>query len=451
MEWGSVARLLRLLSLPTGWPRPRAATIWFAVISAVGMVSLLVPRTTGWTGEFLHSEDGQVFLSEYLEAGLGTLFQTYAGYLHLVPRAVTIGCDAIAGPDGFAGCITVGSSLVRVAAMAVAFPVLAAYSRSWRWGLGAAAAAFLFLPAGQQEVLGNITNLRWFLLTGAFFAVFGIFRTRWLVAYAAAIALLAALSDPLPLLLAPFAIWRIIELRGWMRLPSFAVLAGGLVHLLMLDPSARGERGGFGDLLEVPSQTIGQLLVRGPLVTQWGMTWTQDLMRAIGVPLAISTLVLTGVLAVLAWRGRRIDDPAVPFVVLLVALGLGFLLVTLSFPASYIALADIWNPSQPARYSVLTGLFLMPALVIGMSRAWQSRRDPILGRAWTVVMAAVLVFAYIGDAGGDARNTNGLTWTQTLEAARAECAATGNDPAVPNSPVYEGWTTRLTCEWLGVG
>ena len=451
MRWGVVRHWLRLLSLPSPWPRHSRATLWFVVVSALGAITLLLPRTTGWTGDFLHSEDGQVFLSEYLESGLGTLFQTYAGYLHLVPRAVTIGCDAIAGPDGFAACLNVGSALVRVAAMAVAFPVLAAYARSWRWGLAAAAAAFLFLPAGQQETLGNITNLRWFLLAAAFFAVFGIFRSRWLVAYAAAIALLAALSDPLPLLLAPFAIWRIIELRGWARLPSVAVLAGGLVHLVMLDPSARGERGGFGDLLEVPSQTIGQLLVRGPLVTQWGMTWTQDLMRVIGVPLAISTLVLTGVLAVLAWRGRRIDDPAVPFVILMVALGLGFLLVTLSFPASYIALADIWNPSQPARYSVLTGLFLMPGIVIAMSRAWGSRRDPKLGPAWTVLMAVVLAFAYVGDAGGDARNTDGPTWTQTLETARAECAATGSDPVVPNSPVYEGWTTRLTCEWLGVG
>lgn len=451
MRWGSATHVLGRLSLPTPWPRPRAATTWFAIVSTIGVISLLVPRTTGWTGQFLHSEDGQVFLSEYLEAGLGTLFQTYAGYLHLVPRGVTAACGVAAGPDGFAACIDVSAALVRVATMAVAFPVLAAYARSWRWGLAAAGAAFLFLPAGQQEVLGNITNLRWFLLAGAFFAVFGIFRSRWMIGYASGIALLAALSDPMPLLLAPFAIWRIVGMRGWRRMPGVALLAGSAIHLLLLDAGARGERGGFGDLLDVPSQTVGQLLVRGPLVTQWGMTWTQDLMRAVGVPLAIATLVLTLVLLVLGWRGRRVDDPAIPFAVLLGVLAFGFLLVTLSFPASYIALADIWSPSQPARYSTLTGLFLMPVLVLAMARAWHSRRDPRLGRAWAALMIGVLAFAYIGDAGGDARNTDGATWSQALDDAREQCRTTGVDPVVPNSPVYEGWTTRLTCEWIGVG
>jgi len=450
MHLDGVRHWLRLLSLPTPWPRTRGARAWLVVVAALGLISLLSPRSTGWTGSFLHAEDGQVFLTEYLQSGLGTLFQTYAGYLHLVPRTVTATCASGVDPLGFAACLNVGSALVKIACMVVAFPVLTAYARSWRWGLAAAAAAFLFLPAGQQEVLGNITNLRWYLLAAAFFAVFGVFRSRWLLGYASAIALLAALSDPMPLLLVPVAVWRIVELRGWSRLPSFALLLGGLVHLLSLDASARGERGGFADLVETPSQTIGQLLVRGPLVTQWGMTWTQDLMRAIGVPLAIATLALTGVLALLAWRGRRIDDPAVPFTVVLVVLGLGFLLVTLAFPASYISLADIWNPSQPARYSALSGLFLMPALVIGMSRAWGSVRDPILGPAWTVVMTATLLVAYIGDSGGDARNTNGATWAETVVIAEDLCRSGAPDPTLPNSPVYEGWRTTITCEWLDV-
>jgi hypothetical protein len=451
MQSGSVRHWFRLLTLPTPWPRAPRATLWFVIVVVVGAASLLVPRTTGWTGAYLHSEDGQVFLTEFLQGGFGTLFQTYAGYLHLVPRTITATCGTLAGPLGFAACINVGSVLVKAAIMVVAFPVLSAYARSWRWGLAAAALGLLFLPVGQQEVLGNLTNLRWFLLAGAFFAVIGVFRARWLVVFAAAVALLAALSDPMPLLLAPIAIWRLVGMRGWARLPSVLVLVGSVVHLLMLDASARGERGGIAELLAVPSQTIGQLLVRGPLTTQWGMTLTQELMLRIGVPLAIATLVLLLVLVVLAWRGRQIDDPAVPFVILLAVLGTGFLLVTIAFPASYIALADIWSPSQPARYSALTGLFLTPALVLLLSRAWSSARDPVLGRVWTLVMGAVLVLAYVGDAGGDARNTDGPTWAQTVATAEELCRAGTVDPSLPNSPVYEGWHTTITCTWLGVG
>lgn len=448
---GRVRHTLRLLTIPTEWPRAPRSTRWALLVFALGFASILLPRGVGWTGDHLHSEDGQVFLSEHLAYGLGALLRPYAGYLHVVPRLVTGACDAVTGPGGFAGCLTVGSGLVRTAAGLVAFPVLCAYARSWRWGLAAAVGAFLLLPTGQQEVLGNITNLRWFLVAGAFFALMGVFRRPWLAAYASAIALLAALSDPLALLLIPFAIWRLVAVRGWARVPAGALMVGSLVHILSLDTSARGERGGLADLLTAPVQTVGQLLVRGPLTTQWGLTLTQDLAHRLGFPLAIATLVLTIVLLVLGWRGRRVDDPAVPFAILLILMGLGLLLVTLSFPASYIALADFWSPSQPGRYSALTGLFLTPVLVLAMSRAWRSRRDPRLGPVWTVLMCVILAAAYIGDAGGDARNTDGPTWSQTIDRARSICAESGSDPTLPNSPVYEGWTTRLTCDWVGVG
>ena len=450
MSAAGVRDIAARLSLSTPWPRAPRATLWFWIVVVVGLAFLLLPRAVGWRGDHLHSEDGQVFLTEFLSHGLASLADTYAGYLHLVPRSLTALCASTIGPDSYAACVAVTSNLTRAAMMVVAFPVLTAYARSWRWGLFAAAAAILFLPAGQQEVLSNFTNLRWFLLAGAFFALIGVFRARWLLVFASAVALLAALSDPIPLLLAPLALWRLWKAPGWSRLPSAALLVGGAVHLVNLDAGARGERGGFLELLEAPTQTIGQLLVRGPLTTQWGVTLSQDLAEWWGFPLALMTLLLSVVLLVLAWRGRQDQDPAVPFTVLLVGLGLGFLLVTLSFPASYIALADFWSPSQPARYSALTGLFLTPALVLAMSRAWSSRRDPRLGRAWVLLTGLVLLVALIGDSGGDARSTDGATWAENLEAARVECQQGAVTVSVPNSAEFEGWRTTLTCDWIRI-
>lgn len=451
MSATGVREIAARLSLSTPWPRASRATVSFWIVIAVGLLFLLLPRAVGWRGDHLHSEDGQVFLTEFLAHGLASLTDTYAGYLHVVPRSLTALCASTIGPDGYAACVAVTSNLTRAAVMVVAFPVLAAYARSWRWGLLAAAAGILFLPAGQQEVLSNFTNLRWFLLAGAFFALIGVFRTRWLLVYASVVALLAALSDPMPLLLAPLALWRLWKAPGWSRLPSAALLVGGAVHLLNLDASARGERGGFLELLEAPSQTVGQLLVRGPLTTQWGVTISQDLAQRWGFPLALLTLVISLLLLlVLAWRGRQDQDPAVPFTVLLVGLGVGFLLVTLSFPASYIALADFWSPSQPARYSALTGLFLTPALVLAMSRAWSSRRDPLLGRAWVLISGVVLLVAVVGDFGGDARSTDGATWTENLEVARVQCQEGASTVSVPNSAEFEGWRTTLTCDWINI-
>lgn len=438
------------LSLPTPWPSPRRATTWFWIVALVGLVFLLMPRAVGWRGDHLHSEDGQVFLTEFLAHGLASLTDTYAGYLHVLPRSLTALCASTVGPDAYAVCVAVTSNLTRVAVMVVAFPVLATYARSWRWGLFAAAAAVIFLPVGQQEVLSNFTNLRWFLLAGAFFALMGIFGSRWLLTFASVIALAAALSDPMPLLLAPLAVWRLWKAPGWTRLPSAALVVGGVVHLVNLDTSARGERGGFLDLLDSPSQTIGQLLVRGPFTTQWGITISQDLAQWWGFPLALLTLIVTVGLLALGWRGCQPKDPVVPFAILLLAVGMGFLLVTLAFPASYIDLADFWSPSQPARYSALTGLFLTPVLVLAMSRAWASPRDPRLGRGWVLLSGAVLLIAVIGDSGGDARSTDGATWAHNLETARAECQSGNEHPTVPNSAEFEGWRTTLTCDWIGI-
>ena len=444
------AKLSNQLSLPTPWPTARHSTAWFAFVAILGFIFLTLPRAVGWRGNYLHSEDGQVFLTEFLSSGWSSLTDTYAGYLHGVPRILTAGCATIVGPDGYAACVAMSSNAFRVSLIFLAFPVFAAYTRSWRWGLAAASMAFVFVPAGQQEVLANFTNLRWFLLGAAFFAVIGVFQSWQLIGFASLTAALAALSDPLPILLAPFAVWRLFTAPRFSKLPSLALILTSGIHLLALDIGARGERGGFIDLVQDPAETVGQLLVRGPLTTQWGVTISQDLASSIGYPLALATLFVTGGLLWLGWSNRWPDDPAVPLTVLLMLLGFGFLLVTLSFPASYISLADFWSPSQPARYSALTGLFLTPVLVIAMSRAWQASHHQRFARAWTLLIALVLTIAIVGDFGGDARSTDGPTWNDSLTAARLECDSGVSFVTIPNAAEFEGWRTTLTCDWIRV-
>lgn len=440
-----------LLSLDTPWPKGNGVNRWFVTTVVIGFMWLMIPRAVGWRGDFLHSEDGQVFLTEFLASGWSSVTEIYAGYLHLAPRLLTGTCASVIGADAYAACVMTSANALRVALMLIAFPVLAAYARSWPWGLAAAAVAFIFLPAGQQEALANLANLRWFLIAGAVFALIGIFRQWWLLLVATLIVFVAALSDPMPLLLAPLAIWRLWSAPQWTKLPAIFLLVGGVLHLTALDASARGERGGFAELLADPQQTIGQLLVRGPLTSQWGVTISQDLAATVGFPLALLTLVVTVGILWFGWVNRYPNDPAVRLGILLIMFGFGLLLVTLSFPASYINLADFWSPSQPARYSTLTGLFITPVLVLAMSRAWQTRKKPLLPRLWVGLVGAVLLAAFIGDSGGDARSTNGPTWSESLLVARAQCAQGELAPVVPNAAAFEGWQTTLTCEWLGVG
>ena len=147
---------------------------------------------------FLFAEDGQVFLTDALQFGSDSLLSTYAGYLHLLPRSISLTCSSLVTPGTYVVCTGIAAALVKAVSAAVAWPVLSAYARSWAWGL-AAAASFLFIPVGNLEVLGNITNLRWFLVAGAFFALLGSFRATWLALIAAGFTFAASTSDPLAL------------------------------------------------------------------------------------------------------------------------------------------------------------------------------------------------------------------------------------------------------------
>jgi hypothetical protein len=380
------------------------------------------------------------------------MLDTYAGYLHVVPRLISNTCVEF-GPTSYLWCTSSFTVVFKIAGFALVFPVLSAYARSWRWGL-VAASAFLLLPAGQQEVLGNITNLRWFLVAIAFFAVIGLFTSKKMIVFASVLVLLASLSDPLTFAFVPFAIWRIVSLRrNLMALPSITLLVGVLVHALSLQPGARGERGTIADLLDSPTQTVAQLLVRGPLASQIGMTGTQDLLKAVGVPLAVLLLVIPLAIAFTAWRNRPANSQTFSFSILLVLVGTALLFLTLSFPASYISLADIWSPSQPARYSVLAGLFITPALILLMSLSWQavnsSQRARLVSRTLVVVSASLLAVGVLLDSGGDSRHSAGTSYPTLIKQAQEQCQQTGQDPTFTTTPEYEGWQTTFTCAWLG--
>ena len=298
-----IRRLARHFSLSTPWPNGHMATRWFIGVGLVGFLVQVIPRPAGWPLAFLFAEDGQVFLTDALRDGPSSLLETYAGYLLFFPRAIALSCSSIFPPDVYVLCTGSATGLVKVVAVAIAWPVLTAYARSWAWGL-AASASFLFIPVGNLEVLGNITNLRWFLVAGAFFALLGSFRTGWLALIAAGFTFAASTSDPLALAWLPLALWRIGGERSWARLPGAAALLGAIVQLFYLQPEARGERGTAADLIAQPLDTVAQLLIRGPVATQYGMSWTQEFLR-FGVLPTLVTLALTALVVFAAWKNRR--------------------------------------------------------------------------------------------------------------------------------------------------
>jgi len=436
-----------LMSQPTPWPKGRYPVVWVSIVSLVGFVFLVIPRSSSWTIRRIFAEDGQIFLTESLENGFGGVLDTYAGYLQVVPRTISMACTQI-GPEDYILCTTVSSHLVRILGMVLVFPVLVRFAPSWKWAL-AAASSFIFIPVGQQEVLGNISNLRGFLVPLAFFAILGVFKSPAWSIIISFVVLFSVLSDTLVIFMLPFAIWRLLSVKGWWaRLPSLALGVGAIIHIALVDTAGRETRGSIWDLLDTPTQTVAQLLVRGPLVTQIGMTGTQDSLWHLGVIPSVLILIVPTVLLFTAWRQRANPDPTLLLIGLLGAVGSVVLLVTLSFPASYIALADIWAPGQPARYSALAAMFLTPALVLLIGQVWVNNQGKLFIRFLTLVSIGLLALGILWDSGGDARHAAGTPWISIVEQGRQSCIETGVDPEFTTTPDYEGWLTKLTCDWL---
>lgn len=247
------------------------------------MAFLMLPRPSGWVGFHVHKEDGTIFLSDFLARGWSSLFEVYSGYVHVFPRLVAGVTVTLLPLDYFPVGIGIVMALVRAWFTVLAWPLFTRATGSWRWGL-ACASTFLFLPVGQQEVLGNITNLRWFGVAVTAMILLSAFRGPGLAVAGGLTAALAVLSDPLALLLAPLAIVRLLRASRWGFVTPGIYLMGSLVQAVLMRPGERAI-GSSESILSDPIDGMVQTLVRGVDVGVLGLTPTQGLLYVGGVGL----------------------------------------------------------------------------------------------------------------------------------------------------------------------
>jgi hypothetical protein len=449
-SWAWVRSASRVLTLDTPWPAERWATRAFAASVVLGFSFLMIPRPTGWTALHLFAEDGPIWLGQFLQRGFAATLQQYAGYVHVAPRLIAGTCATLSSPSAYPLCTDAASAVIRLIGMGIAFPVLATYARSWRWGL-LAAGVFVWLPAGQLEVLGNLTNLRWFLLAAAVFSLIGVWRGAGLVIFSSVVSLLAAASDPAAVFVVPLALWRFGTVTGRARAPTVAFVAGAVTQLFLVSPAARGGLGGLLRTLGDPVGTTEQFLVRGPLATQYGLTVVKDLMVRLPRPTLFLLLLLPAALVVCAWHSRTAYRSTFALAIMLAVFGAGYLYLSLSFPSSDVALTAIWDPSEPARYSVATGLFLGPGLILMACIAWRGVTTggwQLVSRLVVVTVLAALIVGVLADFDGDPRTTDGNDWTDALAVARAGCRSPAEIRTIKTAPSFEPWQTSVPCWWL---
>lgn len=433
--------ILDLETPPLRGPHARLAVL----VGALGAVFLLLPRALGWAGDHLWAEDATVFLAQQDALGADAWFVTYGGYVHLVPRMLA---TAAAGLplEAHPTAMLAFTIVFRLVAYGYAARLLAAYLGSPGWGIAAAAIGVLFLPAGQWEVMGNITNLRWTLDVLVVVLLMSVFPRPAAACWAGLLLLGAAMSDPLALGMAPLVVLRLVARRGWARLPAIAFTAGALGQALLMEGATRTIPEG-DSFLHHPDALGIQLAVRGPLSTQFGISWTSDLARG-EEHWVWAALVVTLAVMVAALAARRVGRVArasrIAFLVVWAGAGLALFLATMTFVAMSMVPVDPWwrIPISGPRYTALVCFFLTPVLVAGWQALWTWGGPARVARILAAASMAILMVGVVRDFAGYPTQYDTPSWRAQVAAARARCATDGSPSRLAVSPQWWGGLER---------
>lgn len=146
--------------------RPRISwALRLTALYALIFVLLVMRRPDAVFHAQFWAEDGAVFFHGALFDGFGSLFTPYGGYLQVVPRAIALAALVI--PFAFQPLVYDLFALGISAAVFTAFASPAyryvVRSDAARAAIGVAAALAPFVG----EILGDITNIQWYLALGA--------------------------------------------------------------------------------------------------------------------------------------------------------------------------------------------------------------------------------------------------------------------------------------------
>ena len=223
---------------PTVTTVPSARTAVLAAGCLLGGALVVLLRQTGIPAvDTLYAEDGQIFLAQAYERGIpATLLEPWAGYSNLLPRLLTAAV-AVLPVHWAAASMAIGAALLTSALALVAYRALSGVIRSPALR-GVAAAAVLLVPVGQEEVFSAVANLHWFLVPVTALVLLWNPASRLDVGLAAAVAFLAAASDPVVALLLPLACLRLFTRVPASRIPSAAFIAGLAVQFVVVATGA---------------------------------------------------------------------------------------------------------------------------------------------------------------------------------------------------------------------
>ncbi|MFS8102250.1 hypothetical protein LFM09_34510 [Lentzea alba] len=395
---------------------------------------LLIPP--GWARlDHLWAEDGARFYVDAVRSPLTTVIEPYGGYLHTLPRLVAE-LVALLPLDWTAAGFAIAAAMLRALVALITFAASGAYLRSTPLRL-ALAALVIVLPAGNSETLNNMSNLHWFLLFGAFWALLWRDAPRVPVAI---FVFLAATSSPLAFVLAPIAVVRLFLPRKEVPITFLAGLVVQGVAMLFASRTPYSH-----DAVD-PVQVLLASLLRVPVVAFTGSEKVNDFYPANGNLVILAALLIAAV-PILA--GLRFGDRPRRALVL-AATAYSVIVIVACLVLNWAAILQVQQPEvvmAGQRYSIAPCLFLFTAIFVGLdatpAKTWE--RAVVGGSRYLIgFLVVVSVFWHLQEPGPVLK---GVEWDESVAKARAQCATNVPEAQLVHEP--KDWFFVLPCRSVG--
>jgi len=423
---------------PTGSGPPaarRAAAVAVVAATLLVLLAALVRQTGVPKVNTIWAEDGAVFLDCAYERTFPDCVTTpYQGYMHLLPR-LGAALAALVPPAQASLVLTLVAALTAAGAGALTARAVASATGSPLAGVVGGAGLGLVWQAGR-EVLGNLANVHWVLLTAALVVLACAWIGRQLDGFDAGLVAVAGLSSAFAPILAIVAIPSVVQGRRGARLVLAVAVTVALVEVAIELGTTRQPPGA------IPLGPRSVVTAYGDIVIGSGFFGTVGTLPGWGVPAGI---ILVSLIALVASRANwRTAARGIAVVATLVAAGLAV------FGAS-ILLNRTVNP----RYAYVPTAISIAALAVGSGLAARalamsgpvgtSRRSLA-----TLVVPVTALFLAIGFGPSfrlDARASSGPDVPQELTAAADECTPATASIEIPISPrpASSDWTLTVPC------
>ncbi len=309
------------------------------------------------------SEDSMYFLRDAMYLGWKSFITPYAGYLHLIPRALTMLSLYISNAIGTG--ITQVPLVMNLFAIAIsAFCAVLVCSGRFEWMGNIYLRMFLsFLILafpGAAEIYGNVTNLHWWLGIPAFLLCWGMFQNNKISSWPEIVALsLIVLTSPNGLIILPsvlvayFCIYRFKLNKDIYKI--IVLLLCTLLQLALIYTSRTNLAGGEGGSSGVVEGILGYILAGlfGDIIIGDCFTFTEKygyLMLEIA-----GALLLLFMLCFSIKRFRQLYVPLTLFVIIIAITSLGKM--------SYVVLFKDGYTTEAQRYIFLPAVIALFILI----------------------------------------------------------------------------------------